>query len=640
MSGFVKTLPLIIQDVKNFGVFQSGAYLVYQLFKKVGLYHLLTPTKPAFSSTTKVEISPFIFPDKTALKKVSDQDSIKTVAERILKGEFLAFGMTWSPLEFVGTDASLHWSKSKLIDSVDDIKKIWEPARFDWSLWLSKAYHLTGDVRYYQGFKKYVQDFMERNPVNSGLNWQSGQEIAIRLINLSISFSLFFKIIDSDLQFKEQLVFYLQEHAKRISPTLIYAYAQNNNHLVSEAVGLITASVFFKNHNSINRLKKTGVFWLNYCLQHQFDDQGMYLQHSTNYHRMVLDLLMWVRFLENQTGQIFIYQQNLKTINKASEWLYFNSDSLSGEMVNYGHNDGAYLFQFASSNYRDARPILQAICGGYHFSPFFESGLYDEKSYWLDFINTKRVSKPDKCPDFRLSHTKSWAVLRANHFTSRPGQADQNHVDLWFSGENVVCDAGTYSYNLPEPWHNSLVKTKIHNTVTVDGLDQMDQHGTFRWRNWSSGLIEHEFNKNTIVGKHDGYKRFGIIHSRQLTNNGENVWLVNDTITNKNSIIIPHNISIQWLIKDCEYQIVTQNHLIFSYNNFQLDLEIQCDQVPIDFGIIRAGICIYGDFQSDPNLGWYSPSYLVKQPALSIIGKIRVQKNLINLRTILHFINC
>jgi hypothetical protein len=481
---------------------------------------------------------------------------------------------------------------------------------------------------------------MEKNPVNSGLNWQSGQEIAIRFINLTISFSLFCKIIDHDLLFKEQLIFYLQEHAKRIIPTLLYAYAQNNNHLISEAVGLITASVFFKNDETIRRLKKTGVFWLNYCLQHQFDNQGMYLQHSTNYHRMVLDLLMWVRFLENQTGEVFIYPQQISTIKKASEWLYFNSDSLSGAMANYGHNDGAFLFQFAASEYRDARPILQAICGGYHVSPFFESGMYDEKSYWLGFINANTVRKPNNSPVFRLTNNKSWAAIRADHFTSRPAQADQNHVDLWFSGENVVCDAGTYSYNLPEPWHNSLVKTKVHNTVTVDGLDQMDQHGTFRWRNWSSGEIVPDFQHEFLTGKHDGYKKLGITHKRKVINLGSNKWQVDDYLSNKTLVLEKHEYFVHWLIKDTTYELAASNRLIFAFEIFQLDLEITSHQQQIELGVIRAGKCIHGNFLSDPNLGWYSPSYLIKYPALSIVGKINSQEKLIELTTKFTFVDC
>ncbi len=42
-------------------------------------------------------------------------------------------------------------------------------------------------------------------------------------------------------------------HARRILPTLVYARAQNNNHLLSEAAGLITAGLVLPHHPQANR---------------------------------------------------------------------------------------------------------------------------------------------------------------------------------------------------------------------------------------------------------------------------------------------------------------------------------------------------------------------------------------------------
>ncbi len=398
--------------------------------------------------------------------------------------------------------------------------------------------------------------------------------------------------------------------------------------------------MIFKSDKILQKQKKIGEFWLNYCLQHQFDDQGAYLQHSTNYHRMVLDLLIWVRFMENQTGELYVHKENLSTIKKASDWLYANCDPNSGEMANYGHNDGAYLFQFSCTSYRDARPTLQALCQAYHFPAYFPPGLYDEKSCWLKFSKLQKFENPNIVPGFRLEDDNSWALLRVNQFNSRPGQADQNHVDIWYKGKNVVCDAGTYSYNMPKPWHNALRQTKVHNTVNVDGLDQMDQHGTFRWRNWSSGVIIPDQNQNTITGEHTGYKKLGITHTRQLTRMKKNNWQVDDTLTNVNLNNNPHEIIIHWLIKHNQFQLIKPNRLVFTFNGFKLQMEVKCHQGLVELGVIRAGICVYGNLNPDMNLGWYSPTYLVKQPALSIIGKIKTQEKLIQFTTIFQFVDC
>ena len=640
MVGFVKKFIQLAFDIKNFGLSQSAAYLVYQISIKIGLYRFLTPKKPKVSTSEKLGFSPFKFPELSDLQKVTDHDQLITFADRILRGEFLAFGMTWKPLEFLDSDSQEHWTVAKKKENIGDIKIIWEPARFDWSVGLAKAYYFTKDEIYYQQFKKYIQEFIIKNPVNQGLNWQSGQEISIRFINLSLALSLFCDAFHNDEAFKTQLTSYLKEHAFRIKPTLLYAYAQNNNHLISEAVGLLTASVLFKNDKRLQKLKKTGVFWLNYCLQHQFDRQGVYLQYSTNYHRMVLDLLIWVRFLENQTGELYVKQKNLSTIKKASDWLFANYDPVSGEMANYGHNDGAYLLQLNSSSYRDARPTLQAICMAYQFPTYFEPGKYDEKYQWFTFGKYRKLEDPNFNANFRLTEDKSWAVLRVNRFSSRPGQADQNHVDVWYQGDNVVCDAGTYSYNLPEPWHNALRKTKVHNTLTVNGMDQMEEHGTFRWRDWSTGLIFPDQNKKSLIGEHNGYKKLGITHTRQLKSLGNDSWQIDDTLTNKYSNDASHEVVIHWLIRDNPYQFTTPNQIEFTFSDYQLNMELTCRQGLVELGIIRAGVCVFGNMKSDPNLGWYSPSYLVKQPALSIIGKLNLRIKKVQLTTTFQFTEC
>ena len=84
----------------------------------------------------------------------------------------------------------------------------------------------------------------------------------------------------------------------------------------------------------------------------------------------------------------------------------------------------------------------------------------------------------------QLYGKKSWAYLRTAQFTSRPSHADQLHLDLWWRGLNIARDAGTYLYNAPAPWDNSLTTTLVHNTVTINGRDQMTRAGRFLYLDW------------------------------------------------------------------------------------------------------------------------------------------------------------
>ena len=63
------------------------------------------------------------------------------------------------------------------------------------------------------------------------------------------------------------------------------------------------------------------------------------------------------------------------------------------------------------------------------------------------------------------------------------------HVDVWWRGHNVAIDAGTFSYSEGGAAEQALTRTAAHNTVTVDGADQMDRYGRFLWFPWIAGRV-------------------------------------------------------------------------------------------------------------------------------------------------------
>jgi len=87
-----------------------------------------------------------------------------------------------------------------------------------------------------------LEQFLAANPPYLGLNWVSAQEAALRLLALSFAWQVFADSANSHAGRVGLLARSIAFHAARIPPTLPYSRSQNNNHLLSEAVGLYTAA--------------------------------------------------------------------------------------------------------------------------------------------------------------------------------------------------------------------------------------------------------------------------------------------------------------------------------------------------------------------------------------------------------------
>jgi hypothetical protein len=111
------------------------------------------------------------------------------------------------------------------------------------------------------------------------------------------------------------------------------------------------------------------------------------------------------------------------------------------------------------------------------------------------------------------------AMLRYPRFRFRPSQADALHLDLWIGGDNVLRDAGTYSYNTEPQWINYFGGTASHNTVQFDDRDQMPRISRFLLGDWlRTSIFEPLTQDQSITRFAVGYRdRFGCTHKRSIS---------------------------------------------------------------------------------------------------------------------------
>jgi hypothetical protein len=554
---------------------------------------------------------------------------------RISAGQYRPYGGAWTPIDLSVPNPDLDWTEWHFPEELqaNDIKDIWEPARLGWLVTLARSIRVIGDERISDVFWKYVEDFVRINPPYYGPNWISAQEAAIRIIHLCFSGGEFWPSVRSTLERKELLAATIAQHAMRIPITMVYARAQGNNHLLSEAAGLYTAGCCLPDHPRAKEWREQGWREFEAGILDQIIEDGTYSQHSVCYHRMMLTLALWMNAIH---GENHFSDPVIAKLQAASRWLERMTSGLDGCTPNLGSNDGTLILPLGDDRFERingvAQTAMMVFCNKIPEHP-------GEFTAWMGLPlagNARIFNKPVIKSEYRIDSDSSVGFLRTAEYTSRPAQADQLHFDLWWQGQNILRDAGTYRYNAPSPWENGLAGTDVHNTVSMDGRDQMTRAGKFLWEDWAQArVVRDDLAGDTfprrISAAQDGYRKLGVLHTRIVELHGPDEWLISDRLDPVGKQVGEHSFRLQWLLPDAEpfingvggdgwYWQMQDNILTISSKLGIVHIEVKTAPGDIKPGmhIYRMGELLAGTEAARPTWGWYSPTYGVKEPAISL----------------------
>lgn len=516
--------------------------------------------------------------------------------------------------------ADRHWSEIGDFNG-GDIKYVWEPSRFAWGYPLVRAYWRTGDERYAQHFWHLVEDWRECNPPQHGVNWKCGQEVALRVMACCFGLYGFADSPETTPARISMLAQLLAVSGQRIKANLSYALSQQNNHGISEATGLWTLGLLFPEFKSSARWRQLGREALEDQCRKLIDADGAFSQHSVNYQRVMLHACLWSIRLGELHGQSLSAEMQ-ERVGRAGEFLWRLQDDVTGRLPRHGANDGAHVLPLTNCAAHDYRPVVQSSHWLRNRKRCLAAGPWDEELLWL--CGTEAVESPvekrerndwqGRVSGYSVLRTQyGYLATRAGSFRHRPAHADMLHTDIWWRGENVAIDAGTYSYNAAPPWNTPLARTGYHNTVTVDGRDQMDRVGRFLWLPWlcaqQSPIVLSERGLFSYwEGAHDGYKRLAspVKHRRGILRIGEEHWLIVDSLRSNE----PHTYRLHWLLMDVPYELNEPQH--------QLTLKTSHGPYNIRIAVDTSTelTCVRAD-QLSPR-GWHAPHYGERQPAVSM----------------------
>jgi hypothetical protein len=285
----------------------------------------------------------------------------------------------------------------------------------------------------------------------------------------------------------------IRTHLLRIAPTIQYAIAQDNNHGTSEAAALFIGGSWLASlgDRDGDKWQCVGRKWLENRAARLIANDGSFSQHSVVYHRVMLDTYSMAEYWRRKMQLPPFSQRLVARLDTATRWLYQMTQIETGDAPNLGGNDGARLLPLSESGYRDFRPAVQLAAVLFSDGCAYESdGNWNSPLRWLGLgVPVKQLAKAGSVQFgdggySLLRRGKVFAMLRFPRFRFRPSQADALHVDLWAAGQNLLRDAGTYSYNAGEEMTRYFSGTAGHNTVQFDGRDQMPRLSRFLFGDW------------------------------------------------------------------------------------------------------------------------------------------------------------
>jgi hypothetical protein len=482
-------------------------------------------------------------------------------AGRIAKGKLDVFALRdidlgspprWNRDPKTGMEAPV--SFGKLLDYrnprlIGDIKYLWEINRQLHLVTLAQAYALSGDAKYYHVIREHLESWFAACPYRMGPNWSSALEVAIRLINWSVTWQLLggarsplFEDAEG-ARFRQRWLESVHQHAQFVRG-YFSLHSSANNHLIGEAAGLFIAALTWPHWPGARAWLAAAKATLEREALSQNAPDGVNREQAVSYQQFVLDFLLLPLLAARANGQPFstAYESRIEAM---LEYLASIMD-VRGNVPMFGDADDGIVVSLAQGG--DFSPYRSLLATGailFRRGDFkLKAGVLDDKTRWLLGSQSEALFEAQDTTQGRLPPRQAFPeggyyILGCDFETDNEirlisdagpvgyrsiaahGHADALAFTLSVGGLEFLIDPGTYAYHTQGPWRRYFRGTSAHNTLRVDGRDQSQSGGNFMWlkkaragcsRWWSTA------ERDVFEGWQDGYTRLAdpVMHRRRI----------------------------------------------------------------------------------------------------------------------------
>jgi hypothetical protein len=489
--------------------------------------------------------------------------------------------------------------KQEGIDSDSDVKIPRELSRCHQLLKVALLYNKSQDEKLMAFCISQIEDWIQSNPLMFSINWGCTMDVGIRAVNWIWALGLLAEHKMIDESSLEKIKISLYQHGWFIYRNPEKDLHNNSNHYLSDLAGQIHLGLLFKNLKEPKKWLEKGKAELFNEIRLQILPTGMSYERSTNYHRLVLELVLVPILLLKKNGHE-IPQDVWYRLEKMFEFIMYSLKP-DGMTPVIGDQDDGRLLPFGSEKNIDYRYLLSVAAILFDRGDFKKYGngfnLYcpvligtDSKKQWDAIADQKNPITSKSFPDagFYIMRNKAdYLIFNASgkgHFAEM-GSGTHTHSDLlsfelYTQQKTFLVDPGTYVYTADAEAKMLFRSTKMHNTVTVDGQSQNIIKKEVLWnfeRNAIPIVTKWITNENLdfVSAKHDGYARLSepVSHERSVQFNKESEnWIIRDVLTGTGKHLFEwyfhFDVGIDFIIKNNCAQTICDDHkninIIFS----------------------------------------------------------------------------
>lgn len=488
---------------------------------------------------------------KPRLKEVDGaaRAAIVNFADCVLRGEFPLLGYGNPALGFP-PDWNVDWVSGKSWPSApsellavvrhdgSDVKAPWELSRLQCLPVLAKAHLLTKDEKYRSAARDLLEDWIDRNPVDIGVNWTLAMETALRGVSMCLLLELLWPLRDDEQAWLRKVTCSLWHHLLFIEAHNEFSHLIRSNHYLSNIVGMTTLSASLQGRGMSKRFKRYAQAVQQEILQQTYEDGGDY-EASTGYHVLVSQMFLHSYLIQKARGLAIDarFEQRLQAM---FAWMAALADA-KGLVPHIGDCDDGRVELTLDDIRQTSLPAEQRHSlrleshigmGAYIFGQPLGGAPGD--AVWFD--GYPNATSPATKRRVQLLTDSGLVVARSGDaeviFAALPngihGRGSHTHCDklsfvLRLNDAEVFCDSGTRCYTRNAELRNRDRGTTAHSVVMVDGQQQNsisnDSNQLFRSGDEASVSpisVKQTEGEIVLAASHKGYARFGVHCQRTL----------------------------------------------------------------------------------------------------------------------------